>query len=58
LCDGYSLATRTLQTTDFAIDCNTWRRSKGATRCGATPIEFLSSCVQLVYSWHWSILIP
>ena len=33
---------------DFAIDCNT-HGSKGATGCDVTPIEFLTSCVQLVY---------
>ena len=30
---------------DFAIDC------KGATRCDVTPIEFLSSCMQLALHW-------
>jgi len=37
---------------DFAIDCNTLHSSKGATGCDVMPIEFLSSCVQLVYS-NW-----
>ena len=36
------------QPADFAIDCNT-HGSKGATGCDVTPIEFLTSCVQLVY---------